>query len=99
LGEYVFVFNGGSSMQTTFPNPPRVCEKCGGDFEGAMFEVCNLSGQWAGRWNKLCRSCFHASGCKVGIGFGKMYLQNMYGEFVEVRGKVEIRNIFQSISP
>jgi hypothetical protein len=79
-------------MQANYHDPSEVCEMCGGEFEGVFFEVRILTGQQAGRWKYLCSRCFSVLGCKLGNGIGKMYLQNMYGELVEVRGKVEVRN-------
>jgi hypothetical protein len=72
-------------MRTIYPNPPAVCEICGGDFEGVMYDARILRGQWAGRWHILCSRCFLRSGCKLGVGFGKMYVQNVHGEFVQTK--------------
>jgi hypothetical protein len=75
-------------MSAPYPNPPTVCEKCGCDFEGVMFEAKIIRGHGIGQWRSICKRCFHVSGCKLGLGFGKMYVQNVFGEYIEVRGKV-----------
>ena len=77
-------------MRTTYHNPPKVCEKCGGDFEGVMYDVRILRGQWGGRWCNLCQRCFNVSGGKLGSGFGKRYLENVHGEFVQAKGWVKV---------
>jgi hypothetical protein len=77
-------------MRTTYPNPPSVCEMCGGDFEGVMYDARVLRGRRTGRWNNLCRRCFRVSGCKLGVGFGKVYVQNVHGEYVEAKGWVKV---------
>jgi hypothetical protein len=90
LGSPRFYLIGGPAMPTIYPNPPKVCEMCGGDFEGVMYDARILRGQWAGRWSNLCRRCFHVSGCKLGVGFGKMYVQNVHGDFVQTKGRIKV---------
>lgn len=59
------------------------CDNCGQPLGLLMFDVAVPRASWA----NLCSTCFATLGCRVGPGFGQMYVKQLYsGRWLKAGG-------------
>lgn len=51
--------------------PPEVCDMCQVPIENLFYDCAVPS--FRGSWANICRKCFVAENCRIGIGYGQQY--------------------------
>lgn len=69
-----------------YTDPPSLCDICGGEFNGVLYDAKTSWGPWA----TMCGSCFRVEGGSLGLGRGQKYVKQVV-KYVGEAGLAEAR--------